>query len=523
MTVISKSIHSSEHTSHFADQAAERANASRLVTLVTLLLIFAMAARTPLDSDMWWHLKAGEHMLDTGRWLLQDIYSFTAAGAPWINTHWLFEVALAALYRAGGFLGLSALVAGLAVVSMAGVERQCAGSPALKAAALLLGSVVASTCWPPRPLIASLALLAWTGYILYLNKWRGRDYLWLLPPLFILWSNTHAGYTLGLILIGCHIAGELLNHALGVPVSAEGGGALAGRRVVRLVGIGIACGLAALINPNGLDTWRLPFQTVQMQALQQFIPEWASPDFHQPIEMTLLVLLLALFGAAALAGRRMDGSDLITCLLFGAMALLARRNFGPFAVVAVPVLTRSLSAAVEAARNSPRTALPGWLAALQKPGARSPAGSPALRRVINLSIVGLLGGLGIVKLYAVSHPALVGAYVQTGYPAQAAQWLEQSAAPGRVFNEYDWGGYLQWRLDGFTVFVDGRTDLFGDLIIEPWTQAVQARPGWQTVLDQYAVDYVLLKPERPLVEELEEAGWIRVYADPLAVIYARSW
>ena len=63
-----------------------------------------------------------------------------------------------------------------------------------------------------------------------------------------------------------------------------------------------------------------------MRVLQQFIPQWSSPDLHNLIEQSALWLLLAVFAAVALSGRRMDGSDLVTVVVFAMMALLARRN-----------------------------------------------------------------------------------------------------------------------------------------------------------------------------------------------------
>src|SRR5512133_2421572 len=91
--------------------ASERAASARLFMVVAFLLIFIMAARTPLDSDLWWHMRAGEQTLSNGRPLLNDLYSFTRLGAPWINHSWLSQVGMALAYRWFGFLGLGALVA----------------------------------------------------------------------------------------------------------------------------------------------------------------------------------------------------------------------------------------------------------------------------------------------------------------------------------------------------------------------------------------------------------------------------
>ncbi len=488
----------------------------RLLLVVVFILIFAMAARTPLDTDMWWHLSAGDEMLRTGRILLTDVFSFTRAGANWTNPYWLSQAGMAILYRWQGALALSGAVALLAVLSMILVSLQCQAPALLKAAGLLLGSIVASVVWSPRPQIVSLVLMALVGYLLYLYKWRGRDVLWALPLTFILWSNNHGGYPLGLILIGLMLAGEILNHLMKIPSPAV----LPGRKMIRLALWGAACGIAVLVNPNGPRMWWLPFQTVEMQVLQQFIPEWASPDFHSLIQQSLLWLLLACFAAVALSGRVVDGSDLLILLAFAGMALLARRNYGPFALVAVPVFTRYGAFAFNAwLERSPW--LERFITRSRSPGPVS-ARAAATKKAVNLALAGFLWLFALGKLYAVSHPVLVEHYIAGGYPAQAVDWLKQNRGEERVFNEYNWGGYLQWGLRGFPLFVDGRTDLFNDEIVGQWITVVQAGEGWQVILDRYQVDLVMLQPDRPVLTVLPQAGWQMLYRDPQVVIYGRK-
>lgn len=499
-----------------AQKAAAARNVACLVTVVTFLLIFGMAARTPLDTDMWWHLRAGEEIVRTGRLLEVDIFSFTRAGQPWTNPYWLAQGAMALSFRGLGFLGLGLLVAALATLSMVLVFAQCEGPVFLKSAALLLGSVVASVVWSPRPQLVSLVWMALVGLVLYRYKWRGQDRLWALPLIFILWANTHGGYPLGLIMIGSMLAGEALNHLLGI----DSGPVLGWRQIVRLGAWGIACGLAVLINPNGLDMWRLPFLTVNMAVLQQYIPEWASPDFHITLEQTVLWLLLAVFAAVGLSGRRMDGSDLVTVLIFALMALVARRNFGPFALVAVPVLTRYASAAVRAWRERAP-----WLERLERLNHNAkPETDRALgvKKAINLTLVALLGMVVILKLYVVTQPTFVGYHLANAFPSRAVGWLLENRPGQNLFNEYNWGGYLQWALPGFPTFVDGRTDLFGDEVVGEWIEVIQAGERWKPILDRYDARLVMVEHDRPLLQALAAEGWKLVYQDAQVVIYERE-
>jgi len=145
-------------------------------------------------------------------------------------------------------------------------------------------------------------------------------------------------------LIGAIIAGEIAQNLL-EPGSTQP--KLSWSQVKQLILWSLVSVFALLINPNGLNIWKIPFQTVEVSALQQFIEEWASPDFHQLYQQPFLWLLFGILAAVGLSRRRVDFSDLAVVILFGYMALVARRNFGPFAIVSVPVLSRSIWAALK--------------------------------------------------------------------------------------------------------------------------------------------------------------------------------
>jgi len=197
-----------------AHQTDEKPAFDRLLAVITFLLVFLMAARTPLDTDMWWHLSAGEEMLRTHAILRTEIFSFSRFGAEWTNPYWLSQIGLAVTRHVFGWAGISAGVALLALCSMMFVYWQCEGPELLKTASVILSSVVASVVWSPRPQLISLVWMALTGYLVYLYKWHGKKVLWCIPLVFVLWANTHGGYPLGLILIGCVFGGEILNHLM---------------------------------------------------------------------------------------------------------------------------------------------------------------------------------------------------------------------------------------------------------------------------------------------------------------------
>jgi hypothetical protein len=499
----------------------EKKQLEQLVLVIILLLVFIMASRTPIDTDVWWHLRAGEETLRTGQPVLVDTFSYTRYGAAWANHSWLAQVVLALLFQSGGYLALSLLVSAAAVGSLVLVYWQMEGPGLLRAFVIALAGVVSSMVWSPRPQIFSLLGVGVVGLVLYRYKWQGRGGLWLLPLVFIFWSNLHGGYPLGLALIGAMAAGEGINRLLG----REGAEILSWRRILYLVVFGALSLLAVVVNPNGLQTWREPFQTVGVSALQKFISEWASPDFHDLTQQSFIWLLFLLGISLAGSRKMLDASDALSVAGLAYLSLVARRNFGPFALAAAPVLARHAWPALQNLWNS--LSQQAWFNKLGQymgvKDANKTKVPDGLRRAINLSLVLLLGLVAILKVYIVSHPAFVDSQQPAFFPVSAVAYLKNKKPEGRLLSEYNWGGYLQYYLRDYPVFVDGRTDLYGDEVINQWMQVVQADAGWQTILDKWDVHLLLLQPGQPLSRFLPlMGGWHELYRDDQAVLFQKD-
>jgi hypothetical protein len=104
----------------------------------------------------------------------------------------------------------------------------------------------------------------------------------------------------------------------------------------------------------------------------------------------------------------------------------------------------------------------------------------------------------------------------------AVEYLKVEKPPGKLFNSYNWGGYLIWALPEYPVFVDGRTDLYNDELIEQWMEIMNAKKGWQVLLARFGIGVILIENGSTLDRALQvERGWERIYKDPLAVIYKK--
>ncbi len=487
----------------------------KLYLIIALLLILIIAVRTPLETDMWWHLRAGEETLRNGEVYSVDTFSFTREGAEWINHSWLSQVVMFLTFQAGSYYGLSIWVGLCAVLSMLFVYLQMKGHPLLRSFVLLFAAVVSSVVWSPRPQIHSLVLFSLLGYLIFQYK-RTKKYGYLIGalPVFILWGNLHGGYVLGIILMGSIIVGELFNKVLlkEFPDNLNW-------RQISIFGIFLLGSfLVVLINPFGLDMWRIPFNTVGVETLQNVISEWASPDFHQAFQQPMLWMLLGVLSLMSLSNKSVDGSELMPLIVFSWAALTARRNFGPFAIVAAPIFSKYLAALIDDWLSRAKQQIP-WVDRILENSKKSNKDlKPGFKNLINIVIISLLVTGVCWKIIDVNNKEFVLEAERGIFPVDAVAWLESSDITGNMFNDYNWGGYLIWHLRDNPVFVDGRTDLFGDEILNEWKQVLQGANGWQEVLHRENISAILIRNENQNNRHFLEEGWVKVFEDDLSIL-----
>ena len=143
--------------------------------------------------------------------------------------------------------------------------------------------------------------------------------------------------------MGSAIVGEILNKVLFMEFAAN----LSWRQIGAFSIFMVSSFLVVLVNPFGLDMWKIPFNTVGVESLQNLISEWASPDFHQVFQQPMLWMLLGVFSLIGLSKKRIDGAQLLPLIVFSWAALVARRNFGPFAIIAAPIFSKYLASLIE--------------------------------------------------------------------------------------------------------------------------------------------------------------------------------
>ncbi|MEX2144292.1 MAG: hypothetical protein WD740_06830 [Anaerolineales bacterium] len=486
-------------------------NFRTLVIAIIFLSIFAMGLQFSMDTDSWWHLRTGELIVEQGAVPTTDSFSYTRSAEPWHypSNAWLSELQLFFIYDNFGPGGLNLWVAALVTLAFMFIFLSMSGSPLLKAFVLVLAVTVSGVYWASRPYMLSFVLAAAFLWILEDHRWGRKNRLIWLPLLMILWVNSHPGYAIGFLLLGVYLfdAGARW-------VAARFWGSRKKLSTVQynLKPLAIAtlgAAIAATVNPAGLAVFTFPFETLSIGVLQDAISEWQSPNFHSLPMQPFAWLLLMLLGVLGAARRPLALIDFLLVAGFAYMGLLAARNIPLFALVAPVVLTRHAEPWLQELRQTLRLKPPRTL--------KMAKWQPWLNTAF----------IAVVTLFVLARAAMV--YTQdandqvlaTRAPVTAVSYIQREQPPGRLFNSYNWGGYLVWALRNYPVYIDGRTDLYADELLAEWLDTISAKAGWQDTLDKWDVRLVLIEPNWPLAQLLVTEGWQLLYEDEQAVLYGR--
>jgi len=486
----------------------------RLATAILFILLFAMAVSVPLDTDTWWHLKSGEHVLDNGDILTQDVFSYTQIDQNWLNHSWGSQVIMAGMYRLtggngaindGGRLGLALYTALLVTGGMAFLYRISTGNIYSKAFVIVLGAASAAIFWSPRPQLVSFFLSTVILYGLHQYKYHHNDRIaWGLIPLFILWGNLHAGYAIGIIFVVGFIIGEAVGLVLGGDDSQQ----VSRQRLLKLGGISLIAYAALIISPWGTRLWTYPLDTAGLQTLNLFIAEWLVPDFKNPQTYPFLLMLLGILTLSARVKQSLVWSEISLVVGTALMAFFAARNIAAFAVVATPVLAKLTDAYLREQ---------GWKIRPNK----KPVSGLMLYLNIFLLIVVLLGGLG--KIATDLNQENVDMLQAEFLPLDGLAYLQDNPPDGNLLNNYNWGGLLIFTTPDIPVFVDGRTDLYGDDFLGDYFKTVLGASDWRDLLLDYDIQTVWMPPESAISTLLrEDDNWQVVFEDDLSVILERQ-
>ncbi len=495
-------------------------NIKWILKLLAAVIIFSMAVVKIGDYDFWYHLRAGQLILETGAIRHLEPFSFAAGDVPWSVQSWLAGVILYVVYSASGLSGviifnalLVSLVFLLVYMTIRLTEEE-GSSIALALVIIVIAAFAVRFRIFVRPHIFEFVFLATLLYILNLYRIKGVNRLYIIPVIQILWVNIHGSHILGLMLPVIFLAGAQLSSRFGGRTDSEGAGSPDLKALTRAMVILFCVNiLVTLINPETYRALIFPFLITGQKTYMQNIGEW------QPLNLTYLwgyglrytwgfslLVILAVIGIVK-SRRSVDLTGVLLLVIFFVMALKGIRLMAEFAIACAPVVYWNLVRSGGKEEKKKERILPGAVA------------------VLLLVLVAL-------PLVFISKTYSRGLGVKENiFPERAVDFIESEGIKGNVFNSFGFGDYLAWRsFPEKKVLIHGRNEVFTQEFYQEYLDAHTDPEVWKSLADRFDITHTLLEyyltdyEGKEMVPHLagNPEEWVPVYWDRLAVVYVRN-
>ena len=461
--------------------------------------------------DVYWHLNTGRWIWEHGALPGSDPFTYTigdtldARQRLILQGYWLAQLLFFAAHAAFGPWGLVVLKAALFVTLYGLVWRtmlKARVEPLLGLLAILTLPWLLYRYDELRPQIFSFigVVLVYMNISSALARLRGGvahpGALIALPFIMLLWANLHPGFILGWVIIIVMLAGAAFDRWRGTNALERP----ALRRLFIWCGMAL---LASLANPladafiSNMGALQSPFT----REIDEFLPLADYARMYQQPFLFYGVLAIALVTLGVLIWRRQhtDPAHAFLFIGFTAAGFYSFRYMIFFVLIALIIVMPHVSALAE--RHFARA-----------------------RSLLFALLLAALSGVGYLTF---QHGAWKLGAVETTYvPEHAAEWILTRHPPAPLFNAYEYGGYLGWRLaPDYRMFIDPRC-LDHDV-----QDAYQTARGghYRAVFEKYGVNSVVFYLFPPLLNSIPEVTlyllmdqqWDVVYVDRLSVVLVR--
>jgi len=428
------------------------------------------------SSDTGWLVRTGEYVLAHGL-PATDLFSWTQPGKPWILYQWFFELCLGFFYKVGG-LWLTGLV-GLFVFSLIyfwllPLSMASKGVKPVCIAGFLCLIVTPSWFWL-RPQLFSFLLIIVFLRILEDFRINGlKRTLWLLPPLMVLWANSHSFWFIGLILILSYFVHNLSQRS--------------NKDRLTLLTIAALSAGAVFINPYAGEILSYNFGFVSRPEIAA-IKELHPILLNEPLDNLPLLLYFILTWSALIVGRHHVPSVGLWLSASGTVAALCCYRFAPLGVLLTwPYLSLVLSSWKFTSRESP-----------EAPGGK--------RGALVLTVAPIVvAALVCLATYNSVFPYNKTVWFTHQHSNQGAiEFLKEHPELVKKMFCDDAAGCSMILENLGPVFIDTRFDFYGQDFSNQYRQCLYAQHGWQKLFQSWGINSACLRNSAPLCFELKNS------------------
>ncbi|NMC35438.1 hypothetical protein GYA49_00160 [Candidatus Beckwithbacteria bacterium] len=464
---------------------------AKLLTWLNHLLVFTsiffLFLYPVLDADLGWHLRYGDYFWQHGQILKANTFSFQMPNFIWANHSWGFDIISSLLFKLGSFQLLS-IIGSLLI---AGSLYLCYLTLAKKELAALMvlifwafNAPLLNLGYKSKLVSLFFTCLLWFFLKNYQANFK-KIYLYLIPPLFLLWTNIHGEFAIGFLILAVFLLPLLYQDKIKKKQS---------KLIIATIALS---GAVTFLNPY--------FYQLHLTAIAHL----SSPSFSQiyewqplPLSTPLMIAFLSysfLFWLTAKKSQKTYIGEFLVLAIINLMALKARRFIPLFLLLSLPHFINCLSLSI----------------------------SKAYVKLINIgllltiTIYALLFHLPKQNILAQNWASYCNTEVLCS--EGLISFLQENKIKGKIFNAYRLGGYLEYRYPQVPMYIDGRMTVWrdqnGQEPFSDYAKMVYTQPGWRELFMAQDFDFAILNKPYPLTKMLvEQEYWLIMYEDEKLVV-----
>lgn len=457
-----------------------------LLGIFLMLVFFAASYKVSGDDDFFWHLATGRYIVENKVVPDKDVFGHVTSGTEWIPFEWGWDVLTYGLYNIGGYNAILAFrsITFCAVFFILFVLlRRFNVNTFLTFTMLFLLLVSIMDRLSPRPHILTYLFFVSLIFVLlnykYLDRVRYSRILYLLPLIFLIWSNTHMGVLAGGLVLFIFTFSETIIHFRPGSYSTSEIKPLDRIQLKKLWIISVICAIVLLVNPHGFNTYIYAYDHTKMKLLDT-VNEWQSP-FTDKMDfgITLTLYKFFLFSGVLVLFYAFRKKDLFFTLMFIGFAIYSVRAIRftvDYNIVMIFFITMSFNYLLNRIKDI---------------------------KIMNFLNGNLLKGIAaVVFIYIITLIPSNKIYEKMQYyrmsgwgvddqfiPVQMFDFMKQNNISGTPFNHFGTGGYLVWNFPSEKNFIDSRN--LNDEIFSDYNNIMGMAPGFERKLEEIGVDYIV--------------------------------
>lgn len=511
-----------------------------------------------LDADLGWHLRTGEEISQELSVPHYEKHNYTLEGATWVDHEWLLNFISFFIYEKFSYFTLNIFFALIIIATLLVLnlitrkyylkENHFSNKETL---ILILLSIFGVTAMSPhlgiRMQEITLLFIAFLLFILFdFNKTKSKKNLIFLIPLFYFWACVHAGFLIGFFIIGSFLFIKSLEKIIRKFTDLENlikfTNPLAWKDIFYLCFVILLSFVATLVTPYGLELYSFLSEysnTFYMKLIAEWLPAYYAPiQYRQLLYSAIFSTFFFIFIFDFYFNFKKNKSQEINlwtislAFIFFALSFKSKRHFPLFFVISLPLLVAWINKFIKYP--------PGFFDLIKR------------SKIVKFYLIAglVLSSAGFVARTNINQNPFDQKHYCNIFPCGAVQYLKENPElqQAKIFNSYDWGGYLIFTYPENKIFIDGRLPQYKfaeHTLLEEYLDFFDIEKTKEK-LEKYGInlivyrkqnkpknnwfeEHVLLMKEKGKVDKedfpqlLDESPeWKKVFEDNISIIWQKS-